>query len=207
MSTGEKIRIVHKVIFQMLPLKDVAKEFRISQQYVSILANKTRRNPKFLGDLIEEQERRSLEAKKVREAIEECLRQNGYLGSVKDIQKILEQDYELKIKAHRLLYLLHKELNMKYKRIEAISWKGNDPKNLILRQQFALAFLKLDLMNKTLVVLDESWIGMSDFRRMRWTPAGKPNSLPKKNLSRWFADFTNRMNSLKSNLFVDHNWV
>ena len=166
----------------MLPLKDVAKEFRISQQYVSILANKTRRNPKFLGDLIEEQERRSLEAKKVREAIEECLRQNGYLGSVKDIQKILEQDYELKIKAHRLLYLLHKELNMKYKRIEAISWKGNDPKNLILRQQFALAFLKLDLMNKTLVVLDESWIGMSDFRRMRWTPAGKPNSVPKKNL-------------------------
>ena len=32
-------------------------------------------------------------------------------------------------------------------------------------------------------------------------------TLPKKNPSRWFVDFTNQMNSLKSNPSVDHSWV
>ena len=59
-----------------------------------------------------------------------------------------------------------KELNMRYSKIKAISWKGNDPKNIFLRQQFALAFMKIDLREKTIINIDETWLGMSDFRRM-----------------------------------------
>ena len=42
---------------------------------------------------------------------------------------------------------------------------GQDPKNLILRQQFAKAFMELDLKKKVIINVDETWLGMSDFRR------------------------------------------
>ena len=74
------------------------------------------------------------------------------------------------------------KMKLRYKRIEPISWQGNSPKNLILRQHFAINFLKQDFAKKTIVNIDETWLGMSDFKKMRWSPIGKSNSAPKKNL-------------------------
>ena len=53
---------------------------------------------------------------------------------------------------------------------------------MILRQHFGMAFLKIDLNKKTIINIDETWIGMSDFRRWKWTYPGRPNSVPKKNV-------------------------
>ncbi len=41
----------------------------------------------------------------------------------------------------------------------------------------------IDLTNKTIVNIDETWLGMSDFKRMKWAKIGKPNSVPKKNIA------------------------
>ena len=51
-----------------------------------------------------------------------------------------------------------------------------------MRQQFAQAFLKLDLKEKRIINIDETWLGMSDFRRMKWQYRGKPNSVAKKQI-------------------------
>ena len=52
--------------------------------------------------------------------------ENGLnLSSIKNIQARLRGDYNLEIKDTRLSDILHKELNMRYKRIESISFKGN----------------------------------------------------------------------------------
>ena len=123
-----------------------------------------------------------LEERSLTEAITECLRQDGYLSSVKDLKERLKREYGLDIKPWRLLGLIHREMNMKYKRVQAITWLGNTPKNLILRQQFGMAFLKLDLSQKTVINVDETWLGMSDFRKMSWSAAGKSNSVPKKQI-------------------------
>ena len=45
-----------------------------------------------------------------------------------------------------------------------------------------MKLLKQDFKNKTIINVDETWLGMSDFRRMRWAPIRKSNSVPKKNL-------------------------
>jgi hypothetical protein len=86
----------------------------------------------------------------------------------------------LEVKAPRLLKILHKDLGMKYKRIVATSWQGNSIKNLLMRQQFAKEFLKIDLSKKLIINIDETWLGMTDMRRMKWTYTGRPNSVPKK---------------------------
>ena len=71
---------------------------------------------------------------------------------------------------------------MRYKKIQAISWQGNFSRNIILRQQFALEFLKLDLREKNIINVDETWIGITDNRKMRWAMPGKSNSVRKKQL-------------------------
>ena len=43
-----------------------------------------------------------------------------------------------------------------------------------------MAYLKLDLKNKTIINIDETWLGMSDFTRMKWKPYGAPNTTCKK---------------------------
>ena len=42
-----------------------------------------------------------------------------------------------------------------------------------MRQQFALEFFKIDLSKKVVINIDETWLGMSDFRR---TKRALPNS-------------------------------
>ena len=66
---------------------------------------------------------------------------------------------------------------MRYRKIKSSTIGTNSVRNLILRQQFALAFLKLDLAKKTVISLDESWLGMSDFRRYKWALPNSTNSV------------------------------
>jgi len=103
-----------------------------------------------------------------------------YFSSVKHIQQKLQDDYGIAMKTHKLMHLLHHHLGMRYKRVHSVSWTANQPKNLILRQQFANALLKLDWHSKTIINIDETWLGMSDFRRMKWTFTDRPDSVRKK---------------------------
>jgi len=48
LTAGDKIDIVHKVLHGLHPEKDVAKEYRITQQCVSLLSNKAKKNHSFL---------------------------------------------------------------------------------------------------------------------------------------------------------------
>jgi hypothetical protein len=110
------------------------------------------------------------------------MKSDSHLSSVLDIKKKLLDDHDIEIKPWQLLKQLHDDLNLRYKRINSISWQGNSAKNKILRQQFAMTFLKLDLREKLVINVDETWLGMSDFRRMKWCSTGRSNSVPKKNL-------------------------
>ena len=79
--------------------------------------------------------------------------------------------------------ILRDDLRMRYKRIAQVSWTGNDPKNIILRQHFAQAYMNIDHSKKTVLNIDETWVAMTDFRRMKWCRIGRPNSVPKKNVT------------------------
>ena len=70
-------------------------------------------------------------------------------------------------------------LKMRFKKVVSISVAANSVRNLILRQQFAKVFLDLDFNKKTIINVDETWLGMSDFRRRKWRFPGTTNSVPK----------------------------
>ena len=96
------------------------------------------------------------------------------------MQGKLKSDYDIEIKPWKLRSILQRHMAMRYKGVNEVSWRANDPKNLLLRQQFAHAFLKLNLYGQTIINIDETWLGMTDFRRKKWTFTDRPDSVRKK---------------------------
>ena len=54
---------------------------------------------------------------------------------------------------------------------------------MYLRQQWAIRFLESDIQKKTIVNIDESWIGLTDYRKMNWAYRGHTNNLTVKKLN------------------------
>ena len=70
-----------------------------------------------------------------------------------------------------------RELGMRYRKVNHIANSANSTTSKILRQQWALAFLASDSKDRVFLNLDESWLGISDFRKMKWQAPGSNNSV------------------------------
>ena len=69
-------------------------------------------------------------------------------------------------------------MGMSYRKVQPVPLHANSEKNLVLRQRWALELLALLRAGKTILNIDETWLGMSDFRRMKWREKGTTNSVP-----------------------------
>ena len=101
-----------------------------------------------------------------------------FLDSVDSVKAKLLEGHQLVCKKSDVHKIMRTNLGMKFRKIKSISLTANSVKNLILRQQFALEFLKIDLNKKVIINVDESWIGMADFRRRKWCLPRSTNSVP-----------------------------
>ena len=100
-----------------------------------------------------------------------------FIDSVASLKDKLEVSHSLVAKSSLISKVLRHDLKMSYRKVKPISWFENSAKSKILRQQFALAFLDIDLEQKVVVSIDESWCGMSDFRRRKWRQHRHTNSV------------------------------
>ena len=105
------------------------------------------------------------------------------IDSVSYVQKSIASKHGQTYKTWEIKKVMKQELGMSYKKIDPVSWQANSQRNLILRQQFALSMLN-NLRGKytTVINVDETWLGMSDFRRMKWQEKGYTNSVPMKQM-------------------------
>ena len=90
--------IIHRVVNQLHSLKEVAKEFRVSQQLVSKFCVKARKNPKFLDELSAEELDRSTSSEEVLWAVREYMNTGGHMGSLKEIRTWLKEEKHIAIK-------------------------------------------------------------------------------------------------------------
>ena len=84
----------------------------------------------------------------------------------------------MNIKEEFIRVVMTKEMGMSYRKILKASYHSNSNQNLILRQQWALKFLEMWEAGYTFLNIDETWLGMSDYRRMKWREHGTTNSVP-----------------------------
>ena len=102
---------------------------------------------------------------------------NVFVDSATSVRKALLEGIGVEAKKPEIRRVMRAHLGMRYRKIIPISVHGNSDKNLVLRQQFALNLIQLLEAGKTLLNIDESWLGMSDFRRRKWKAPGTTNSV------------------------------
>ena len=64
--------------------------------------------------------------------------------------------------------VMRQDLGMTFRKVKKISVHANSINNLVLRQRWTIELLKRVKKKTCMLALDESWLGMSDFRRMKW---------------------------------------
>ena len=100
-----------------------------------------------------------------------------FIDSIGLLKEKLEQDHSIVAGPTEISTVLRKDLRMRYKLVKPIAWQSNSVKSLLVRQKFALAFLEIDLDKKIVINIDETWLGMSDFRRRKGRPHRHINSV------------------------------
>ena len=90
-----------------------------------------------------------------------------FISSVKLVIEEVKTRLNITVTTSYVLDQMH-NLGLKYSKVKHISMQGNSAKSLVLRQQWALAFLEMDFRAKNVINIDETWLGMCDFRRQHW---------------------------------------
>ncbi len=105
--------------------------------------------------------------------------EESFIHSVEFVRKEITERHGVEFKDWKVRQVMKSEMGMSFKKVVPIAWRANSDRNLILRQQFALSFLAAFRGKYTTIInVDETWLGMSDFRRMKWRPRGHSNSVP-----------------------------
>ena len=183
LTQEEKLEIVYQVVIKLRKYSDVAKEFRVKEYTVSLYVTEARKNPRFIRDLFSKRKLKQKKKDLVKQAVEDMSSKNDFIDSCRSVVKhvngvnddaghpgrgSLTEPETLKIM---------KELGLKYKKVQHIALSANSQRGLVLRQQWAINYLKQDPEYKVTCFLDETWLGMSDFRRQKWQMPGSKNSV------------------------------
>ncbi|TFH49609.1 MAG: hypothetical protein E4G89_04575 [Methanothrix sp.] len=97
--------------------------------------------------------------------------------------KTVMSQHQIKTTEAEVASVMKQELGMRYRKIKTVSLHSNSERNLVLRQRWALEFLAQARKKKVFINIDETWLGMSDFRRMKWQCPGTTNSVAKLEIS------------------------
>ena len=63
---------------------------------------------------------------------------------------------------------MKEDLNLAYRPLKRISFRGNSARSLILRKMFAETLIGLLGKGKRIINVDETWINLKNYRRRRW---------------------------------------
>ena len=102
---------------------------------------------------------------------------DDFIDSVASVKAAVEEEVDVEVTEALVRDVLTKDLGMSYRKVKPLSLQANSEKNIILRQRWALAFLGLLQTKQHLINIDETWLGMSDFRRMKWQAPDSTNSV------------------------------
>ena len=179
LSVHERISIVHQVLVGLEKQADVAKDHRVSPRVVAALMHKAKRNPGFMREIMAKVDAKEEQRELIKKAVE-VKNDFGYIiDSAQAVVADLNAQGGAQVTAGTVRSVMREELGMRFRKIKTVSLHSNSEKNLVLRQRWALEFLAQARKKKVFLNVDETWLGMSDFRRMKWQVPGTTNSVAK----------------------------
>ena len=179
LTTQERVLIVHQVLVCHEKHADVAKAYRVSPQVVASLMLRVRRKPGVLREIMAGDAERDAERQHIKNVVQISNDFRSVIDSAKAVAEGINAEGRKPVKESTVRSVMREELGMRFRKIKTVSLHSNSEKNLVLRQRWALEFLAQARKKKVFLNVDETWLGMSDFRRMKWQAPGTTNSVPK----------------------------
>ena len=136
------------------------------------------KNRGFLDDKIKAEDAKTARHQQIKDKMDSMLKEHTFIDSVAMVKEKLSEESSMSWKSWEIRHVMRHDMGMRYKKIKPVSIHANSPKNLVLRQQFTLELIKQLHAGKTIINVDETWLGMADFRRMKWCPHKDTNSVP-----------------------------
>ena len=135
--------------------------------------HKAKKKPEFLRELWEQRSRKEVKVGTAVQHINSLAKKNVVIDSANMVKEVLNEETDQEYKEHQVRKIMRHDLGMRYKKISHVALHTNSPKNLILRQRYAIELVALLNNGKRIINIDESWIGQSDFRRRKWVQKGQ----------------------------------
>ena len=173
----EKVEIVHQVLVEHEMVADVAKEHRVSVQVVQVLVNKASKHKDYLSEQITARQVSQLKRQIIADLVAQMVEEDDFIDSVASVRDAVEEEVDVAVTEAEVRAVMVEDLGMSYRKVKPLSLQANCEKNIILRQRWALAFVGLLQTKRRLLNIDETWLGMSDFRRMKWRAKDTTNSV------------------------------
>ena len=117
----------------------------------------------------------------VQEVVQELLDEDTYIDNVQTVVDQLKERLEMDVKVEYVRKQM-KDMRLSFMKVKHINVGANTDRSLVLRQRWALQFLSMDWRHKNVINVDETWLGMTDYRRMHWRPRDREWSVKAKQL-------------------------
>ena len=146
----------------------MAKESRLSLRVVNKLVCKVQKNKKLLDELVDKRDLTERRRKTIAGVVSKMNELDTFVDSAKTVKKTIEETHKLQTTDGEIRSVMRKDLGMRFKKVIPVSIHTNSETNLVCRQQFALKFIELLAADKIILNIDETWLGMCDFRHRKW---------------------------------------
>ena len=150
--------------------------FRVSPSVVSQYVTKFK-NAGHMQRLLQKDEHAVVKVQVVKTMVECMLLEGQIIDSAESVCNRIDDELEIDMTPQFVRTVMTKEMGMSYRKILKASYHSNSPQNRILRQQWALKFIELWEAGYTFLNIDETWLGMSDMRKMKWREHGTSNAV------------------------------
>jgi hypothetical protein len=111
--------------------------------------------------------------------VHKCLEELAFIDSAHFVTKRLGGSGLEKVRDAEVASVMKHDVGLRFRKVVATNPRCNSERSLVLRQQFALRLIRLFQDRPRIIDVDESWLGMADFRRTKWLPADVPRTTTK----------------------------
>jgi hypothetical protein len=119
----------------------------------------------------------------IKDEIQGCIEEQAFIDSSQYVTRRLQDKGLEKVGDKEVAEVMKHDIGLRFRKVVATNPHCNSQRSLVLRQQFALRLLNLCEDRPRVINVDESWLGMADYRRTKWLPADVPRTTTKAILS------------------------
>ena len=164
-------------------MSDLASTFKITRALAQNLIWQYKRDPEMLARRYCKEEVHGEKLALIRGTVQDMIDTKKQVWSVGCVQAALGEASPKPVKKHLINTVLRTDFDMSYRKLVHTSYLANNPRSLVLRQQYAKIMIPLLLEGKRVINIDESSVPFMDYRRAKWAKRGTKNTFARKELT------------------------